>query len=52
MVTTDKVYKNNEWVYGYKENDPLGGYDPYSSSKAAVKLQLKVGVRAFVKVKR
>jgi len=33
-VTTDKVYKNNEWYYGYREIDFLGGYDPYSSSKA------------------
>jgi len=41
MVTTDKVYKNNEWVYGYKENDPLGGYDPYSSSKAACEIAIE-----------
>ena len=33
-VTTDKVYENREWVWGYRENDSLGGYDPYSSSKA------------------
>ncbi|PAF41223.1 CDP-glucose 4,6-dehydratase [Helicobacter sp. 11S03491-1] len=33
-ITTDKVYENKEWVWGYRENDPLGGYDPYSSSKA------------------
>ena len=33
-VTTDKCYVNREWVWGYRENDPLGGYDPYSSSKA------------------
>ena len=32
-VTTDKVYRNEEWVYGYRENDPLGGKDPYSASK-------------------
>lgn len=35
IVTTDKVYKNREWVYGYRENDALGGHDPYSASKAA-----------------
>ena len=29
-VTTDKVYHNNEWEWGYRENDPLDGYDPYS----------------------
>lgn len=38
MVTTDKVYENREWVYGYREPDPLGGHDPYSSSKAAAEL--------------
>ncbi|SCJ73239.1 CDP-glucose 4%2C6-dehydratase [uncultured Clostridium sp.] len=32
-ITTDKCYENKEWVYGYRETDPLGGYDPYSSSK-------------------
>ncbi len=41
MVTTDKVYKNNEWVYGYRENDELGGYDPYSASKAAAEIAIK-----------
>ena len=40
MVTTDKVYKNNEWIYGYRENDPLGGHDPYSSSKAAAEIAI------------
>ena len=35
MVTTDKVYENREWVYPYREIDPLGGHDPYSASKAA-----------------
>ena len=38
IITTDKVYENKEWIYGYQENDRLGGYDPYSSSKAAVEL--------------
>jgi len=32
-VTTDKCYENREWVWGYRENDPIGGYDPYSNSK-------------------
>ena len=40
MITTDKVYRNNEWVYGYRENDPLGGHDPYSSSKAAAEIAI------------
>ena len=35
MVTTDKVYLNKEWHYPYRETDSLGGYDPYSASKAA-----------------
>ncbi len=34
-VTTDKVYRNREWEYAYREDDPLGGHDPYSASKAA-----------------
>ena len=37
-VTTDKVYHNNEWAWGYRENDRLGGKDPYSASKAAAEL--------------
>jgi CDP-glucose 4,6-dehydratase len=38
VVTTDKCYENKEWFYGYREVDPLGGYDPYSSSKACVEI--------------
>lgn len=37
-VTSDKCYENKNWVYGYRENDPLGGYDPYSSSKGCSEL--------------
>jgi CDP-glucose 4,6-dehydratase len=37
-VTSDKCYENKEWVWGYRENDPLGGYDPYSSSKGCAEL--------------
>ncbi|WP_261301685.1 CDP-glucose 4,6-dehydratase [Paenibacillus andongensis] len=37
-VTTDKCYENREWMWGYRENEPLGGYDPYSSSKACSEL--------------
>ena len=40
MVTTDKVYANKEWDYGYRENDQLGGNDPYSASKAAAELAI------------
>lgn len=38
VVTTDKCYDNREWVYGYRESDPLGGHDPYSASKAAAEI--------------
>jgi len=38
LITTDKVYHNNEWEYPYRENDRLGGYDPYSASKACCEL--------------
>ena len=37
-VTTDKCYENKEWIWGYRESDPLGGYDPYSSSKACAEI--------------
>ncbi len=37
-VTTDKCYENKEWIWGYRENEPLGGYDPYSNSKACSEL--------------
>jgi CDP-glucose 4,6-dehydratase len=38
MITTDKVYHNYEWIYPYRETDRLGGYDPYSASKACAEL--------------
>ena len=38
VVTSDKCYQNREWVYGYRETDPLGGYDVYSASKSAAEL--------------
>ena len=37
-ITSDKAYENKEWVWGYRENDPMGGYDPYSSSKGCAEL--------------
>lgn len=37
-VTSDKSYENKEWVYGYRENDAMGGYDPYSSSKGCAEI--------------
>ena len=39
-ITTDKCYENKEWLHGYREEDPLGGYDPYSSSKAAAEIAI------------
>jgi len=38
MITTDKCYQNREWEWGYRENDPMGGHDPYSSSKGCAEL--------------
>jgi CDP-glucose 4,6-dehydratase len=37
-ITTDKCYENREWVWGYRENEPMGGFDPYSSSKGCAEL--------------
>jgi len=37
-ITSDKAYDNKEWIWGYRENDPMGGYDPYSSSKGCADL--------------
>jgi len=37
-ITSDKAYENKEWIWGYRENDPIGGYDPYSSSKGCADL--------------
>jgi len=37
-ITTDKCYENREWVWGYRENDPMGGHDPYSASKGCAEL--------------
>jgi CDP-glucose 4,6-dehydratase len=37
-ITTDKCYENREWVWGYRENEPMGGYDPYSNSKGCAEL--------------
>jgi len=38
VITSDKCYENKEWVWGYRENDPMGGYDPYSASKGCAEL--------------
>ncbi len=40
MITTDKVYENKNWTYGYRESDTLGGHDPYSASKAGAEIAI------------
>ena len=51
-VTTDKVYKNNEWERGYVETDILDGYDPYSNSKSCSELVTHSYVQSFLKEKQ
>lgn len=48
-VTTDKVYHNNEWEWGYRESDPLDGYDPYSNSKSCSELVTHSYINSFFK---
>ncbi len=47
MITTDKCYENKEQVWGYRENEPMGGYDPYSSSKGAAEIAISSWRRSF-----
>lgn len=47
-VTTDKCYENKEWVWGYREDEPMGGYDPYSSSKGCAELVTSAYRRSFL----
>jgi CDP-glucose 4,6-dehydratase len=47
FVTTDKCYENREWLYAYRESDPLGGHDPYSSSKAAAEIAVAAWRHSF-----
>lgn len=47
-VTTDKVYRNNEWVWGYRESEYLDGYDPYSNSKSCSELVTHAYARSFL----
>lgn len=49
IITTDKVYENKEWVWGYRENEPLDGYDPYSNSKSCAELAVHSYVNSFFK---
>lgn len=46
-VTTDKCYENKEWVWGYREDEPMGGFDPYSSSKGCAELVTSAYRRSF-----
>ena len=48
IVTTDKCYENRGWPWGYRENEPLGGHDPYSSSKACAELVSATYRRSFL----
>lgn len=50
-VTTDKCYENKEWVWPYRENDPLGGYDPYSNSKGCSELVTSAYRNSFLKAR-
>ncbi len=47
MVTTDKCYENKEQIWGYREDEPMGGYDPYSSSKGAAEIAISSWRRSF-----
>lgn len=47
IVTTDKVYRNREWPWGYRETDPLDGFDPYSNSKSCAELVTHSYVNSF-----
>ena len=47
MVTSDKSYENLEWIWGYRENDRLGGKDPYSASKSAAEFAINSYVKSF-----
>jgi CDP-glucose 4,6-dehydratase len=49
VVTTDKCYENNEWAWGYRENEPMGGHDPYSNSKGCAELVIKAYRNSFLK---
>jgi CDP-glucose 4,6-dehydratase len=47
FVTSDKCYENMEWIWGYRENDRLGGHDPYSASKAAAEIVFSAYVKSY-----
>jgi CDP-glucose 4,6-dehydratase len=47
MITTDKCYENKEWLHSYREEDPMGGYDPYSASKGAAEIAITSYRKSF-----
>ena len=47
IITTDKCYENREWEWGYRENEPMGGHDPYSNSKGCAELVVSAYRRSF-----
>jgi len=49
MITSDKAYDNVEWIWGYRETDPLGGKDPYSASKSMAEMAIRCYVESFYK---
>lgn len=51
MITTDKCYENKEQIWGYREDEPMGGYDPYSSSKGAAEIAISSWRRSFLNPK-
>ena len=51
-VTTDKCYQNQEWIWPYRESDPLGGYDPYASSKACAEIVSAAYRSSFFPIER
>jgi len=48
-ITTDKCYENREWMWGYREDEPMGGYDPYSNSKGCAELVSSAYRKSFLK---
>ncbi len=46
-ITSDKCYDNKEWIWGYRENDPVGGFDPYSASKGCAELAISSYLKSF-----
>ena len=52
VVTTDKCYENREWEWGYRENEPMGGHDPYSNSKGCAELVASAYRRSFLQDKK